>query len=250
MKTLVIGNSQVGALRMAADAHARGAEFDFLSLPGGKGPKLVFDGSRVVPPKGAEMIKAHPEALASGVNLAGYGALVFSALGLSAPRAVNAQHLLNRFRVAGFATSAPEVPVVSSAFMAEMIAAALARMPATQSLRGLAARFDGPVLVQPFPVPNELLRDRDPEDTALPGDYGDALGAFQSWYYTTQWQAMSALVAGCGDHVRLLDYPEADWLAAGFTPAQFAQGRDCWHMNANYGARVLDQALEMVGETV
>lgn len=249
MKTLVIGNSQVGALRLAADNHPRDAEFDFLSLPGGNGPKLVFDGSRVSPPKEASIVKARPEALEAGVDLSGYDALVFSALGLSAPRAVNPQHLLHRFRVAGFAASAPEVPVVSRAFMAEMMTVGLSRMPAMQSLRGLAARFDGPIVVQPFPIPNELLRDRGAEDTPVPGDYGAALGAFQSWYYTTQWQAMSALVTGCGDHVRLLDYPDAAWLAAGFTPAEFAQGRDCWHMNADYGVRVLGQVLEMVGET-
>lgn len=247
MTLLVIGNSQVGALRMAAEDHPQGDSIDFLSLPGGNGPKLDFDGSRARPPEGTDMVKARPEALARGVDLSGYDAVIFSALGLSAPRANNPHHLLNRFVVAGFAPVRPEARGVSRAFMAEMIAVTLRRMPAAGSLRAIAERVSCPVVVQPFPVPNALLQTRGPEDTRLPGQYGDALGVFQAWYYAAQWQALAALVAELGDHVTLLPYPDPDWLAAGFTPAEYAQGRDCWHMNADYGRRVLDQALAAAG---
>jgi hypothetical protein len=256
MKALVIGNSQVGALRMAAEDHPRGAAFDFLSLPGGNGPRLVFDGQTVRPPEETGMVKARPETLAQGVDLAAYDLVVFSALGLSAPRAGNGQHLLNRYRVAGFgAAGAAGEPAVSRGFMAEMIAAALARMPAAQSLRALAGRFSGPVVVQPFPIPNALLQDsgaspRPEQRCDLPARYGAALWPFMGWYMGAQHGAMAALVASCGDHVTLLDYPDPDWLAAGFTPAEYAQGRDCWHMNAAYGARVLDQALAVAGQGV
>lgn len=244
-KGLVIGNSQVGALRMA-DAHfAPKASVEYLSLPGGNGPKLRFQDGRVLPDQAAKLIKAEPDHLANGAVLAEYDFIVFSALGLAAPRAENAGHIANRFQVAGFAPSiaskADDRAFASKGFMAEAIGASLRRMAASHSLRALAQNFKGPIYVQPFPIPNELLAGRDDSTTFLPGRYGYALGQFQGWYHRVQFDALADLVGTCGDHVRLLEYPDESWLTSGFTPKSYAQGQDCWHMNDSYGALVIGQ---------
>lgn len=244
MKGLVVGNSHVGALRLAKRHCPQSVSIDYLSLPGGNGPKLRFQGRKVLPGDNVTMINAEPKALAEGADLSTYDFVIFSALGLAAPRANNPEHLLNRYLVAGFSESSPQHPVVSRGFMAEMIDAALRRIPAKHGLYRLAETFTGPIMVQPFPIANALLSTRGPDVTMLPTRYGATLWKFQGWYYRAQFAAMRALLLECGDHVRLLDYPEPGWLDAGFTPEAYAQGRDCWHMNAEYGTRVFDQVLD------
>lgn len=243
MNGIVIGNSQVGALKSGYGAGDSGLSLSFFSVPGGNGPKLKMDQGRVVA-GGAAAAMAEPEALVqSGITLSDYDYIIYSGWGISALRTQNAAHLLNRFTLAemNLERGADQQPV-SRGFMAAVIDTEVRRLPGTAGLRMLRAAFDGPIFVQPFPLPTPLVLTR--EDCSLSEQYGPQSGAFLSWYYTVQYKALQQVAQEIGGTTVLLPSPEEDWLAEGFTPKDWAQGGDCWHMNASYGALVLAQVRQ------
>lgn len=245
MNGIVIGNSQVGSLRGGAGDND--LSLSFFSVPGGNGPKLQMDQGRVVA-GGAATAMAEPEALVqSGVALSDYDYVIYSGWGISALRNQNAAHLLNRFTLAEMSLARPmEQQPVSRGFMAAAIDTEVRRIPGTAGLRMLRAAFDGPIFVQPFPLPTPLVLAR--EDCSLSEQYGPQSGAFLSWYYGEQYKVLQKVAQEIGGKMTLLPYPSEDWLAEGFTPKDYAQGGDCWHMNASHGALVLEQVTHELSQ--
>lgn len=246
MNGIVIGNSQVGSLKSGYDAAKGDMSLEFFSVPGGNGPKLKMDQGRVVA-GGAAAAIAEPKALVqSGIALNNYDYIVYSGWGISALRTQNAAHLLNRFTLAemNLVRGADQQPV-SRGFMAAVIATEVRRLPGTAGLRMLRAAFDGPIIIQPFPLPTPLVLTR--EDCSLSEQYGPQSGALLSWYYTAQYTVLSDVAQEVGGNTVLLPYPEENWLTEGFTPKEYAQGGDCWHMNAAHGSLVLAQVQQVTG---
>jgi hypothetical protein len=67
--------------------------------------------------------------------------------------------------------------------------------------------------------------------------FGEHAAEAVAYYYRIQYEVMLELLAGKG---RLLPYPDAHWLEAGFAPDEYGTP-DPWHMNGEYGALVLRQ---------
>lgn len=243
MNGIVIGNSQVGSLKNGVAALEKELALQFYSVPGGNGPKLKMKQGRVVAAGKAPPI-AGPRALEeTGVLLSEYDFIIYSGWGLSALRAQNPAHLLNLFTLAEMSCARPTgQQLVSRGFLAAAINAEVRRIAGTAALQMLRRGFDGPIIVQPFPLPTSGVLNR--EDCSLSEQYGADAGAFLSWYYTQQYKVLQEITEEIGGATILLPYPDSDWLAAGFTPDEYAQGGDCWHMNAAHGGVVLVQAKE------
>ncbi len=243
MNGIVIGNSQVGALKSGYAAVKGDMSLAFFSVPGGNGPKLKMDQSRLFA-GGAQAAMSDPVDLGEmGVSLNDYDYIIYSGWGLSALRSKNAAHLLNRFTLAEMSVARPmgQQPV-SRGFMTAAIRTEVGRIPGTAGLRMLRRAFDGPIIVQPFPLPTPLVLTR--EDCSLSEQYGAQTGAFLSWYYAAQYDALQEVSQEIGGNTVLLPYADTNWLAEGFTPKDYGMGGDCWHMNESYGELILTQVQQ------
>lgn len=255
MKILVLGNSQVGALREAVlpvlpegrtgAARWQGHDITFYAQFGGAAPDLYVRGGRLVAPRlGPGSFTTIPGARDDGLSLADYDAVVISAVGLRRDRS-DPRHLLTTTDVADLAL-APGPQSVSRALFAKMVAFETVDAPQWRTLQALRTIYSGPLLFQSWPLPVPAVQGRD--DFATGRRYGENTGRFLSFYFAAMQGAVEANAATLDPPAQILPLPDPAWLATGFTPAAYGS-RDPWHMNAAYGALVLDQiAVAVAGD--
>ena len=253
MRLCVIGNSHVAALRAGLDRSGlrRAGSVDWFAIPGGYGPALVLDGWRLRardPAARVETSVDHDPAV--GLDLSVYDQVLFSAAGLPAARRSFVNHVLVAQAHAGWlrdgtgpadvaATARGSARPVSAAVLSLAIAGALRPMHGLRSLGDLARALPGRITVQPVPLPVRGVLSQ--PDCPLGGLYGDDAGPFLAWAWRVQQAQIGAMLADLGARAGLLNLPDPAWLGDGFTPDAYAEGDDGWHLNADYGARVLDQ---------
>lgn len=248
VRVLVIGNSQVAALRAAvADALPEGRtgaarhggnDYLFYAQFGGGGPNLYARDGRLAAPRvlTGSFTTIPDGRVEDGLALEGFDAIVVSAVGLRADRS-DPRHLLSGPDVADLAV-APGVRSVSRGLFARMVGFETVDAPQWRAILAIRSLFSGPLLFQPFPLPTEGVLARD--DFASARRYGPRTGEFLALYYREMMRATRANAAALSPPAVVMPHPDPAWTEAGFTAAAYGT-RDPWHMNAHYGALVLDQ---------
>lgn len=247
MRLCVVGNSHAAALKgaVAIDETAANVRFDFFVMPGGLGPHIHADGHRLFVDARLldKVFSTVPGAVADGLDLAAFDAVMICASGLPAHRNGSASHVLNQLALGAFTeASAGKRQRVSEAVMTLAIEAALHDAPNLAAIRTIRSIYSGPLLVQVCPLPTRALAAYRPaSDTGsdLAVQYGDRVWPFLSWYYRHQIEIIDAFAASLSACVLA---PDEDFVEAGFTPTKY-RTPDPWHMNTAYGRLVLRQAL-------
>lgn len=256
MKVCVIGNSQVGALFKAAqgnsarqyehyDFHsilvARNVDID--SIPPGY---VEIKNNRLVTTSAKHKINSQSSYYSdTGLDFSQYSAIIVSACGFWAYRNENA-HWLFELRLADWPLKADSnipTPLMVSVGLFEQITYAMQSHTVTMQIcEALATSYAGKILVQPWPLPCEtILLDQSWKLRRLYGDYACSISQF---FFASQYKAIQQYLAQLGEQFTLLPYPDPDWLHSGYTPERFGTS-DPWHMNADYGALVLQQAQRL-----
>jgi hypothetical protein len=85
VKLCIVGNSHAGALKsaLAVDDSARGLRVDFFVMPGGSGPHLQAEGSRLLPApfRKDKVFSTIPGAVVDGFDLGKFDAVMICASG-------------------------------------------------------------------------------------------------------------------------------------------------------------------------
>lgn len=248
MKGLVFGNSHVGAVRLGWD-QSRSIDLDFYSIPGGGGPNVHLKDGRIFPNrKDAKLLSTIEGVHDGGLDLSGYDYVVFCSLGLGAVREAFPSNILRKLSLAEFMRpESGETMPVSRAFLDKAVREAFSKLMAVAALRAARTVFDGPILCAPTPIPvvPELEKNH-----PLRRVYGPDIADFTAWFAATQLEIIGEFADTLG--LKVLDYPDLAWVAAGSTPGEYiCTTNDPWHMNAAYGRLVLDQvrsALDAITE--
>ncbi len=246
MTGLIFGNSHVGALRLGyQEESAEG--YDFYAIPGGGGPAMRAENGRLLPAG----VRARPrtsiaDAAEGGLDLSPYDHVVYASLGLGAVRE-KFDHVAKCMALSGYEAASDDTATqVSSAVFGAVVAQATQQLASLKTLRKIVSVYAGPVICVPVPVPvTSMVSDNSP----LLSLYGDRLPTFMAAYYTRQLAVLRQEVGALRANVTLLGEPDADWVARGATPPEFiVKMGDPWHMNAEYGKRVLAQIRQALGK--
>lgn len=277
MRLLVIGNSQAAALRLAvAESLPPGAigaarhgqlEVFFYVLPGADGPKLRRDGNRLKPKTAdRDAVTTIGGAVADGVDPAEFDAVLVSAAGLPPDRG-RPGHVVTDLTIAELAPGT--ATGVSRAVFARAMVAAYGAGNAWKSITLLREAVRGPLLIESWAMPTAAVLTRGESagvltrgksagvltrgksaaaltrgESAAVARYG--VSDFFAWYAGAQRAMLAELVARDLGEATLLPHPAAAAGPPGFTADAYRTG-DPWHMNARYGALVLDAAAAALG---
>lgn len=227
---LVIGNSQVGALKEGYySIQDNYLNANFWSIPGGGGPNIDIDASGNL--LGSEHVIS--DCLlhnTDSLQFRDYDILLISGVGIPAIRTSN--ETLHRSAVpASFATgdlSSLKRSLVSQNCYAEMVRYSIALYPSFQNIHKIRNNYSGRLMVQMFPLPTKGVFSQSDSDMDV---YGDHALSFLAWYYKLQ---NSILLEECRRlGAELIEYPSS-WMDQGLTPDQFSSN-DAWHMNLEFG---------------
>ena len=253
MKLCVVGNSHAGALKsaLAVDDSAAGVHVDFFAMPGGSGPHLHAEGARLfpAPSRKDKVYSTIPGAVADGLDLADFDAVMICAAGLPSHRNGDAGHILSQMALGSLISDAnANRQLVSEGVMTSAMESVLHASPNFEAIRLIRSVFSGPILIQVCPLPTRALIAYRPESekgSNLGQQYGDRVWAFLSWYYRRQISIISAYAESLGARVIA---PDDSFIEAGFTSNRYGSP-DPWHMNTAYGRLTLKQALAALGAT-
>ncbi|MEO5671495.1 MAG: hypothetical protein ABIR26_12445 [Ramlibacter sp.] len=221
---------------MAHDAGAalRVHEVDFHAVPGG----WLTMREGVLHPNHIKN-KVH-STVGEQLSLDPYDAVLVGAVGCIAARNQNTRHTLVNMALPKWEG---DLPLVSAQVFPRAVRQALVDFPVIQLCSDIADVFKGQLFFQPWPLPSAaILNDREWRINQV---YGQHAAEAVATYFQTQFEQLAKLMSGKG---ALLPYPEAEWFAAGFTPAEFGTA-DPWHMTPEYGALVLQQFADALDQT-
>ena len=248
MNILIAGNSQAGCLKRALDSssedrYLRLQNADWLVVPGGYGPNLKLNCDQIevtsfdprFPPR------YHPSIQMMENSVNHYDVIVVSALGYTdggffydnpITSDVSVHHASLRLRK----KIINSVPISRACFYEIASNKFCPGMPGFNFLRQLRSVFRGKVIVQPFPLLSEQIRDRTDWSLAKIYDNPDAANKLML-------NIKDEFLANICSELQctLLPYPSLEWRSIGFTPAEYIKPSDCLHPTDSYGALVLAQ---------
>ena len=251
MKICVVGNSHAGALKsaLAVDDSASGVRADFFVMPGGSGPHLQAEGSRLlpVPFRKHKVFSTIPGAVENGFDLGKFDAVMICASGLPSHRNGDPGHILNKLALGSLVQDPnSKRQIVSEDVMTSALENLLHASPNLQAIQLIRSVFSGRILIQVCPLPTRAIVAYRPESekgSNLAWQYGDRVWSFLSWYYRQQISFIRTVADSLGAHVISSDDSFVD---AGFTPNRYGTP-DPWHMNTAYGRLTLRRALAELG---
>lgn len=230
-KLCVIGNSQVGALKVGYDnLENKYYNASFWSMPGGRGPTIQIENNKIAVSQEV-LQKVKTDILPPGreLNLSSFDAVLLSGVGVFAIR--KQYNAMNRkLLVAGFIDNRMPIDrqVVSRALFTELLENELRNLPCFKNIDKVESIFHKKIYIQQSPMPTPNVADQ--ADFDLP--YGRNLGSFLSWYHNQQSQIIEKHIKG--KNIELIKYPK-EWIEAGFTPIHYKNQNDAWHLNAKFG---------------
>lgn len=240
MRLLVLGNSQAGALFSAyADRQLANIKIDFLVIPGGTGPTLTIRDGRPVPTRFVpEYPPYYSDSYVKSTVVSDYDAILISALGYVEGGFAFRNPISLQGLVAEFGPRKNDLAerLVSIAVLREIVWNGLKLQHGFTFLNELRACYSRRIIVQPFPLPSDAVRDR--TDWNLAVCYEDPVAA-HTQICSFRDDAVKALCLTAG--AELLDLPDPSWRRSGFTPRALMRERDGIHMEKSYGHLVLDQ---------
>lgn len=239
----VIGNSQVGALKQGYDSlNDLTYRASFFSIPGGGGPRLdIKDNAISIPEKLSMRVETDIIPLPSDrLDISEYDAILLSGVGIPAIRNTN-NTISRKYLVAGFIENRKDVDrqVLSKDVFSILVEKEVHRSPSFLNIIKISSIFNKKIYVQQFPLPTPIVSSQPDFDLQC---YGENVGAFLSWYYQKQINAMEVGVSR--ENVLIINYPQ-EWLEVGFTPVEYSS-HDAWHMNKEFGSYFMGELLERV----
>ena len=247
---LIIGNSHVGAVRLAyAAAPGRwpGVDALFLGLPGWNMADLTMDGGILRPLNDKAAVALREYNQIEELDLSDFAA--FAVVGGHAFRhsaRFVTDHVCPDLPSAGGASARRQL--VSRDFLTRALAERLGFSAANRVHRRLSA-LGRPMIMAPEPMPSADCR-------AAPDDYGDYLDLVDRGDHSTWTQIYRAVWAETlGADTTVLDWPAAALVDGAFTRTDLMRGSmtllpsasqrhpdgEYAHANAAYGALVMDQ---------
>lgn len=250
MEILVAGNSQAVGLKWAYEAnpHLLGSRvrLSFYVTPGGHGPYFdIRSGQLQVATDCPFPAFAVPQET-PGRPIDSYDAVVVSALGYVDGGYHYSTNLYQHGLLFGFDPKPNDLVerLISRACFTRSLLAALDSLPGSRFLHDLRRSYRGPVLVQPFPLLSEAVKEHD--GWPLRRMYKDYLGMHR---FLCQ-QTGRYLEALCHEtETTLLPYPNQNWVEAQFTPREYMDPNDGFHGYSAYGALVFEQVARHLGLT-
>lgn len=247
MRICVVGNSHAAALKsaLAVDDSAAGAHIDFFVMPGGSGPHLHAEGNRLfsAPAMKDKVLSTLPGAVADGLDLGAFDAVLISAAGLPSHRNGDPSHILNQLALGSLVHDRnADLQLVSESVMTRAMESALHASANLEAIRLVRSVFPGRILIQLSPLPTRAIaayKVTGERGSNLAARYGDRVWSFLSWYYRRQIDIISAFAEAARASAIP---PDETFIEAGFTPSRYGSP-DPWHMNTAYGRLILQQAL-------
>jgi hypothetical protein len=247
VKILFVGNSQLGCLKLAFDETPdvlHGHEIHFQVFPGGEGPSFDLEGGKLVPIQEAVNPNFPPRVSpeeAAELPVDAYDVIVVSALGYvdGGFYYKNPATLQGQLHGYGPKTNDLSNRPLSAACYRSLISGCLRGQDGFKFLSRLRASFRSRIIVQPFPLMSEIVRDH--PGWSLNRMYEDPIGAHR---FITQ--ARDEVLAAACDSVSavLLPHPDASWKDQLFTPRELMGKGDGLHPLPPYGEMVLRQVVQ------
>lgn len=250
MRVLFAGNSQVACLKKAHDLHpdilGKHAKISFYVTPGGTGPYLSLNNKQLVANLSAMNPKFPPRVYpeeAAQKPVSHYDAIVISALGyldggFYYPSPVPRQGLLSDF--------APKQNTISNRPLSKtcyrhIIHNTLTSHQGFQFLTQLRKCYSKRIIVQPFPLMSDIIRDH--PKWPLNQMYDKPLEVNEFFCKTRD----AYLAKLCSDlNVELLPYPQQEWHEKFFTPAEFMNTADGMHPTELHGKMIIEQIAKLI----
>lgn len=247
---LLVGNSQLACIKKVHDSNknilGQHGSASFYVTPGGPGPHFtVKNDLLVVNKKGINPNfppRAYPENTPS-IPLGHYDAIVVSALGyvdggFCYPNPITRQGLLVEY---GPKENGITQRPLSKICYRQVIESTLVNQPGFLFLSDLRRNFAGTIIVQPFPLLANGIKDH--PGWPLNQMYMDPLGAHRFFSEVRD----EVLARICNSlKVELLPYPNSKWRNNLFTPSEYMVASDGLHPSEEYAKLVLEQISKVL----
>jgi hypothetical protein len=246
MKVCVVGNSHASGLLSAWKSSPGKWPFDvceFVVSPGLLSPDLRLVNRIFWPRSNSSVRSTLGDLITGGLDLAGFDAVVVSALGAVAGRNehfASGRHMLGTVRRWDWPLR-PERSYktpVSTQMFDDLVKNNLLLMGTYKFARDLETMFDGPIFIQPSPRGTEDVIGQSDWMPYL--DYGPEAARIYAEFADTIDSAISSIVGGMGKKTTLLPHPSV-LTEAGYMKAQYGRNGDAWHGNGRHGKLILDQ---------
>lgn len=236
MTGLVIGNSHAAAV-YTAWSKTNDPDLDFLAIPGGWGPKIRLEGTRVFPEQTDRDVYCTVEsAIEEGLELASFDYVALVSLGLTAVRDGSVQNPFRHLSLAEYTVSRSDDQLpVSKGFLEDSSRRSFESMPAVQALKDIKAQVGVPIICVQTPVP---VISKLSEEHLLVKAYGPNLADAMSWYAHLQTRLVSEFAKAQG--FEYIGPPDLNAAQRGSGKERHASN-DAWHMNSVYGSLVVEQ---------
>jgi len=189
MNICVLGNSHVGAVKMAHDAAPptiSGNRVDFHAVHAGM---LAVENGMVV----ARPAKSLSSTCGPELDPAAYDAILVSAVGQWAFRNENPRHILRHMALANWGGS---LPLVSRTVFSRSLRQSLVDFPLAKLCAELARVCTGKLVFQPWPLPaRAVLADPNWHFNRV---YGKRAPEVVAYYYQAQYEVLEELVGDRG----------------------------------------------------
>jgi hypothetical protein len=247
MKILFIGNSQLSCVKLAYDKYGFNSAvhiIHFYIMPGGWGPSFIVEnGFLKVNPIAA--LKEFPPSYSPDTvpltKIDSYDLIFICALGHydGGFKYINDSSFIAQGVVPelGLNSLDSRYSMVSKSCIFEMMNCFFMEYQfGFKFIQHLRSFYSGEILLQPFPLLSEIMLPN--KDWLINKIYSNPIDAHLFFL-----SIKDRLIADfCKKfNISLLDYPVAEWRAAGFTPASYMSEIDGIHPTAEYGKMVLDQ---------
>lgn len=239
----VIGNSQVGALRLGYKSLENcNYEASFWTVPGGGGPKIsiqsnLLNASEVSLDKLQTDIKPAPK---EGLDISNFDAILLSGVGIPAIRKIpGGTGFHSKYAVAGFLPkkAVKGKQILSKEVYSLAVEHALHSIPSFKNISTIESIYKKKIFLQLFPLPTPDIVNQG--DFFL-GHYGTNVGKYLSWYLTVQSNCIKRHIKN--KNISIVGYP-TEWLQSGFTPIDYSSHRDAWHLNEDFGRFYMGQLM-------
>jgi hypothetical protein len=247
MKILLVGNSQLACIKLAADKEPRifgDHEVHFYVMPGAAGPAFDIEGGRLkvidsaVAPQYPPV--AHPR-ITKDMPVDSYDLIFVSALGHldGGFRNRKPNYFVRQGVVAAFGPKPGDSALISKKCYEALLPSYFeVYQYGFTFLRTLRKNFTSRIVLQPFPLMSEMVRDH--PQWAMNELYDDPLAAHRFFLQLRE----DYLIKFCGElGVELLPYPDDSWRKALFTPKELMSDIDGLHPTPAYGRKVIQQLL-------
>ena len=249
MRICIIGNSHASALKLAMDAGWSRSDFeiDYVVLPGGGGPYLSREKTRLKPRRNSFKMASNVEGSAeNGVDVVNYDAIWVSGVGFNVSLRGNSNQEANPLmtaRVNTWPRGTSGLPRITERFMRNLVKSDIASSAAWKVCQDVVDIGSSRLIIHPAPRPGAAAFSDDTHP--LVAEYGDTDAEQPIQEMMNIGDAMlDELALEADESIQVARYPD-EILQDGFTKPEFLRKNDVSHVGAEVGAAILDQMARL-----